>query len=330
MMRYQAHISLETEADNALAADAAHDAVALATDPAAHAAALADLGKALLRQGYHDAAEQHWRTALALDPGQSNAIKRLAALMLPRGGAAELLHLCDKAVAAGKANSRVLAAKALALANLGRIDEARAVSGWDRFFHQSSMPPPPGWESLAAFNAALATAMLVHPALRYDRYGSASSKTWRVDEPSTGGSPLVAALEAHIAQAVNGWIGMLEGTDHPWLAAMPQRRVLHSWCVLTDGVGHETWHVHQFGWLSGVYYVTVPDAIRAGDDKRGCIGFGLDEALAGRDAAAAYGIDVVRPEQGMLLLFPSHCYHRTWPHQSDERRIAFAFDVRAG
>lgn len=330
MLRFQAHISLETPQDDAAAAACAAEAADLATDSPSRAAALADLGKALRRCGRDAEAEQALRAALALEPDQKNAVKRLTALLFARGDAAAVLALSDRLIAAGGSNSRLLAAKALAHARLGQIDAARAVTGLDRFHHVAMLAPPPGWDTIAPFNAALAEAMLAHPALRYDRYGTASSETWRVDEPASGGSPLVAALQAQIASAVDAYIASLPATGHPWLSAMPERRILHSWCVITDGVGFETWHVHQFGWLSGVYYLTVPEVVRDGSDTGGCLGLGIDDALVGDDAAAAYGIDLLRPEPGMLTLFPSHSYHRTWPHRSNERRIAFAFDIRPG
>ena len=35
----------------------------------------------------------------------------------------------------------------------------------------------------------------------------------------------------------------------------------------------------------------------------------------------------VRPEEGLLLLFPSYFYHGTVPFEAAEPRISIAFDV---
>lgn len=330
MLRFQAHISLETPADDGAAAEAAREAAELAGDDSSRAAALADLGKALRRLDKEAEAEAVLREALSLDPDQKNAVKRLTALLFARGDDAGVLSLTDRLIAAGGGNSRLLAAKALAEARVGDVMAARQTTGLEHFHHVGRLAPPEGWNAIAAFNAALADAMLKHPALRFDRYGTASSQTWRVDEPASGGCPLVAALQRQIADAVDAYIAALPDIDHVWLRAMPERRLLHSWCVITDGIGYETWHVHQFGWLSGVYYITVPDGVAKGDDRGGCLGLGIDEDLVGPEAAAGYGVDLLRPAAGMLTLFPSHSYHRTWPHRSSDRRIAFAFDVRPG
>ena len=98
--------------------------------------------------------------------------------------------------------------------------------------------------------------------------------------------------------------------------------------LITGGDGFENWHLHPFAWLSGVYYVRVPDQIANGNSRNGCIAFGLPEDLAGKAGAEAYGQRLVRPQEGLMLTFPSHAYHRTYPHETAGKRICFAFDVR--
>ena len=97
--------------------------------------------------------------------------------------------------------------------------------------------------------------------------------------------------------------------------------------MITEGPGFEEWHVHQHGWLSGVYYVAVPEAVAHGDGEAGCLAFGLPDELIGKDAADAYGVEIARPRAGLSMLFPSHVYHRTFPHATRENRICLAFDL---
>jgi uncharacterized protein (TIGR02466 family) len=181
---------------------------------------------------------------------------------------------------------------------------------------------------MEAFNSALAEELLAHPALRYERYGTASELTWRIDAPATGEAPHVRALLAEIRAAIQSHLESIACADHPWLLSRPASAVLRSWCVITDGAGHESWHVHQFGWLSGVYYVRVPRSISCGAGPEGCLSFGLPPELAGEEAARAYDSKLVRPREGLLLAFPSHAYHRTFPHGTGEKRICVAFDLR--
>jgi hypothetical protein len=72
----------------------------------------------------------------------------------------------------------------------------------------------------------------------------------------------------------------------------------------------------------------VPESIAHGESEAGCIALGLPADLVGEYAAAAYGTGVVRPQSGLLLMFPSHTYHRTFPHGERDRRICVAFDLK--
>lgn len=325
----QAWLSLETADADGRALAAAQRAVDKAgSDALMLAAALATRAKAETRLGRRDAALETLRQALALDPHNKNACKRILALLLDAGRPDEAGAKVTALVAQGVAHARLFAADVLAHAQLGDLDSAGAALGLDRFFCAQPLPAPPGWDSIGAFNAALAEELLAHPGLRFERYGSASELTWRIDNPLMHETPLVRALLEQIRAELSQRIARLGASDHPWLRAMPADAVLRAWCVITDSTGYETWHVHQFGWLSGAYYVQVPAAIAEGEGDPGCIAFGLPEDLAGAEAAERFGARRLRPQQGLMATFPSHTYHRTFPHGCGERRICVAFDLR--
>ena len=323
----QARLALENEPDTRRAHAAAARAVERAPDEQLRAAALATLGKAQARLGDDAAAQAAFEAALVDNPQDKDACKRLIALHFRRERPEAALVLIDRLMAAGASHARLFAGRTLALARLGRVEDARAFENLAGFSLRRMLAPPAGWASLAAFNAALAEELVQHPALRYERYGTASTKTWRIDAPAASGSGLLAALYDRMQSVIMAFVAELAAVDHPWVRARPDEGVLHNWCVITDGVGHEEWHVHQFGWLSGVYYVAVPEAVSRGDGAAGGIGFGLPEDLVGEQAANAYGLDLVRPQAGLAMLFPSHAYHRTFQHGVPERRICLAFDV---
>jgi hypothetical protein len=304
--------------------------VPLLDDDVARAQFLADQGKALRRLGRLACARDTFERALTLDPANKDACKRIAALDLADGTPGDSIATLDRLATGGANHARLHAARALAEARAGRIEAARDTVAFDAFHHAGRLETPPGMPSLAAFNASLAAELLNHSNLRYDRYGSASEQTWRIDTPALGDAPMVRLLLDVIARAVEHYADSLAGSDHPWARQRPNTGILHCWCVMTDGTGYETWHVHQFGWLSGVYYVQIPDEVAHGDDAAGCIAFGLPEDVVGEATAAEYGVTVVRPEEGMLMLFPSHTYHRTYPHGADQRRICVAFDIWPG
>lgn len=327
MILVQAHLARETPEDNRRVVATVDRLLPLLEDDATHAQFLADQAKAYRRLGEPEVARSTLERALTLDCGNKDACKRLAALDLDQGRNDATIATLDRIAAYGASHARLHAARALAHAKAGRIDQSRASVAFDDLHFAGQLDTPPGWESLATFNAALAAELLGHPGLRYERYGTASEQTWRIDTPVTGDAPMMRLLLAQIAKAAERHALAIAGHDHPWARQRPEGGMLHCWCVMTDGTGYETWHVHQFGWMSGVYYVQIPPAVRSGDDEAGCIAFGLPEDVVGGGASSAYGTRIVRPEEGMLMLFPSHCYHRTFPHGAAERRICVAFDI---
>lgn len=328
LMLTRAFLAFETEADSARARDCAERALEMATTPQLRAAALADRAKAERRLALDRMARGTLETALGDDPHNKNACKRLAALDLEQRRAPQLLDWCKSLSGSGVGHARLYAARVLGEAACGDIDAARAFEGRDVLGHHELLPPPPGWDDLAAFNAALAVELTGHRNLRYERYGSASNYSWRIDALARPETPLVRLLLDHLAVHIRARVGRFDGIEHRWLADKPDQALLRAWCVITEGDGYEGWHVHQFGWLSGVYYVQIPDEIALGTGPGGCLGFGLPDDLPGFTAAAEFGTSMIRPQPGMMVTFPSHVFHRTYAHGGPGKRICIAFDVK--
>ncbi|NIR61459.1 MAG: hypothetical protein GWO02_19190, partial [Gammaproteobacteria bacterium] len=49
--------------------------------------------------------------------------------------------------------------------------------------------------------------------------------------------------------------------DHPYLARRPSGWSLSAWGVVLSRQGHQFPHTHPSGWVSGVYYVRVPETV---------------------------------------------------------------------
>ena len=322
------YLSRENNINDALALDAANAAFGLSDDDQQRAAALAARGKCEKRLGQIDQAKATLHQALNLDPHNKDACKRLAAILLDEQQPEALIAWTDGLLAQGVAHARLFGARVLAFAQTGDIEAARSAEGFESLHCEDRLAPPPGWDTIEAFNAALAEELVNHPGMRYERYGSASELTWRIENPARPDTPLFKALIAQIVKTLGSHISALQGNDHIWTGACPENAYLRNWCVITESTGFETWHVHQFGWLSGVYYVQIPDTIANGNDRNGCLAFGLPEELVGADVSEQFGQHVVRPQSGLLLTFPSHTYHRTYAHGTGEKRICVAFDLR--
>jgi uncharacterized protein (TIGR02466 family) len=100
-------------------------------------------------------------------------------------------------------------------------------------------------------------------------------------------------------------------------------RISGSWSVRLTPGGHHVDHLHHSGWISSAFYVSLPASVRAEGDE-GSLRFGHP----GTDTKPALEAEFrVKPQPGLLVLFPSYMWHGTESFGGDEPRLTIAFDV---
>ena len=174
-----------------------------------------------------------------------------------------------------------------------------------------------------AFNAGLAVFLRgqhksnAHPLDQHLPHGTQTGRgLLGVDEPVI--KHFLAAMDV----AVRDYVGRLRDPD-----PMGARRAKHSrynalWSVrLTDG-GYQPNHVHDRGWISSAYFVSIMPGERPKDPRAGWLKFGE----ANRAPAGCWPEKFVEPHPGMLVLFPSYMWHGTVPFEGAER-LSMAFDM---
>ncbi len=322
-----AYFARNEAGDTLMALQVAERALSLELNETQKSYLLAELAKAHLRRNDTEKALSFLRKALELDISNVAAFKRLAMELFRQNKPLQVIKLTDDLKQNGIGHSRLLAARTMAFAASGDYKSAQQLACYASFIYEGLIETPAGWSDLATFNAALVSEINTNSSIRFERYGTASEKTWRVEHPATGTTPAVRALLAEIASLAERHAGTCAKHDHFWTDVRPQSAILRSWCVITEGHGYEQWHMHPQGWMSGGYYVEVPDAVTNGDGEAGCLAFGLPSGLIGEVAAHNFGQTLVRPKPGLLTLFPSHVYHRTFPHNAEGRRMCIAFDI---
>ena len=111
--------------------------------------------------------------------------------------------------------------------------------------------------------------------------------------------------------------------DCVFIRSFPKNISLTGWFVRLLKGGHQTEHIHPSGWLSGVFYLQVPDF---SNQEEGSIEFGLwgqNYPILNK----SYPKKRYYPKNGDIVLFPSSLFHRTIPFHSDEERMCIAFDL---
>lgn len=289
-----------------------------------HAGFLMNLGAVHDAAGHGDAAAGCYARAIAAAPTYPDPYYNLGALHLRRGDPEQAIAVFDRCMAAIGREFHALAYKAHALLDAGRVPESDALLDHGRYVRQHAFEPPPPFGDLDAFNADLAEHVRKHPSLRANVLSTVNgAHTGEIVDPPTG--PMVA-LKPIIEQAVAAYRAALpDDPTHPMVRWAPRRWRLTGWGVVMRDGGHERSHIHPNGWLSGVLYVALPDAVAAGTDHAGWLRFGQPTPQLG--ARAAPRLRDYRPEYGRITLFPSYFYHGTVPFRSEAPRICISFDV---
>jgi uncharacterized protein (TIGR02466 family) len=106
-----------------------------------------------------------------------------------------------------------------------------------------------------------------------------------------------------------------------------QQYELESWINLHERGGFNFLHVHEGAYLSGCLYLSVPPGsgnLIFRDPRPGVLHGYLKGAVAN-----GYRDISLRPECGLLVLFPPWLEHFVEPHGSDAPRTAIAFNAIA-
>jgi len=140
--------------------------------------------------------------------------------------------------------------------------------------------------------------------------------------------PIIQTLRQQLEKCVSRYIASLpDDADHPLLSRKSQAfRFAGSWSVRLTKDGFHVNHVHPAGWISSAFYVQVPDSVRDTDEAHeGWIKFGESGLGLGADREEIRKI--IKPEPGLLALFPSYVWHGTVPFTDDGVRMTTPFDV---
>ena len=288
-------------------------------------AVLTGLGKALQDAGRLSEAAAALVRAIDTDPDDPEATSSLADLLVQREEAADAVAACDAFLARHPGSTSVLAAKSVALNECGDAEAVRRLVDFGRFVIPIRKERAPGFRSLDAFNTALVEYVKNHPSLIVSPASHATRLGKHTADLTAKPKGPVAPFEKMIASAVDDYVRRLgDDAAHPFVAHRPRKWHLAVWAIVLEGEGYQVSHIHRAAWLSGVYYAQVPDVVER-EDQAGWIEFG--EPGPEYHWSAAPETRRIKPEPGLMVLFPSYVFHRTIPFESDQTRVSVAFDV---
>lgn len=300
---------------------------ALALDPG-NAAAYSKLGVALTGLGRHDDAIAAHARAIELDGNVAAYHEALGDTNADRG---DFASAADSYFAAHRRNPRrssILGSLTVALNETADPDVDRLVD-YDRYVTTRLIEPPPGFDCIEAFNDALHEELKVqHVPRPYPIGQTMRGGTQNKGHLFRGATGLVQVVQDRIADALRDYIrGLERDPDHPFLRyANENFRFTGAWSTILSESGYDESHIHNDGWISGVYYVKTPDIDESRwEDGEGCIQFGRPPAAFASERNSARRR--IRPRSGMAVFFPSYYWHGVEPFSQKGVRHSIAFDV---
>jgi len=295
-----------------------------------------NLGNALQQQGDFAAATAAHERALALAPEETKYWLNLGVARFSLGETAAALEAFEACLRLAPFDRRAIAYRTAALAELGKLDADAALAEHRRWLTPLQLETPPGWDSIEALNRQLAKDLMAHRSLRWEPVGTATTGGADILLLLQHPTPAITAFAQTLRAAIDRYLaGLPVEPGHPFLDRRIQDYALDIWGTVLKAQGHQSAHIHPTGWMSGVYYVQMPESLGAGGqglddspgaDHSGWIEFGRppDSFRLTREPP----VELVRPKEGLALFFPSYLYHRTIPFEGPTPRISIAFDVR--
>jgi tetratricopeptide (TPR) repeat protein len=300
---------------------------ALALD-AENAEAHSELGCLYTKQKKFDEAVAEHQEAIRLDRQNPFYREEWGNTLSIAGDFKLAVSVYQKAHELHPRRSSILGALTIAMNETGdaRVSEIIDI---DEFLTTRFIEVPDGFDDLDAFNEALHAELEAmhtdHPEPPGQTMKGGTQIPGSLFTSPTG---LTAVLKEKISKALSEYINSLEkDPDHPFFRYLnPDFRFTGAWSTILHGSGYDASHIHNEGWISGVYYIKVPDLPedrwQAGE---GCLQIGEPPRRFVSERNKAQHL--IRPIPGMAVFFPSYYWHGVRPYEKEAIRHSMSFDV---
>src|SRR5947207_160654 len=264
--------------------------------------------------------------ALRLLPANAAARSVVAAAQLGIGDARGALQHCETLLTNSPDDQYLIALQTTAWRLLGD-DRYAQLCAYRSLVFPLQLEAPPPWPDMVSFLADLRVSLnrLHNPHGHALLFQSLRHGTETTQDLSRSADPVIQALFESFAAPIGRYLERIgHGADPLRRRNNGRWRFNGSWSVRLHTSGFHTNHVHPRGWISSACYIELPDGMSDPRSEEGVLTFGQPSLVTTPALSADYS---VRPEVGLLVLFPLSCWHGTLPFHSDQARLTVAFDA---
>jgi tetratricopeptide (TPR) repeat protein len=264
--------------------------------------------------------------ALRIVPTNAAARKLLVAAQLGVGNARTGLAECEALLASTPDDQYLIALQTTAWRLLGDARYAQLCAYPNLVVPQQLETPPP-WQDLSGFLADLTVSLkrLHDPQGHALLFQSLRNGTETTQDLSRSTDPPIQALFAAFAAPIRHYLEHIgHGSDPLRRRNQGRWRFNGAWSVRLHSSGYHANHTHPRGWISSACYIELPDCMSGDRSEEGVLTFGEPGIATTPKLGTEYS---VKPQVGMLVLFPSYFWHGTVPFRSNQARLTVAFDA---
>jgi len=264
--------------------------------------------------------------ALSVVPANPAARTLRAAARLGVGEAAAALADCEALLINNPDDQYLIALQTTAWRLLGDARYAQ-LCDYPHLVVPRQLEAPAPWRDLPGFLADLVVSLnrLHDPKGHALLFQSLRHGTETTQDLSRSTDPAIQALFTAFASTIRHYLEHIgHGSDPLRRRNQGRWRFNGAWSVRLHSSGYHANHTHPRGWISSACYIELPDCMSDGQSEEGILTFGEPGIATSPKLGAEYS---VKPQVGMLVLFPSHFWHGTVPFRSRQPRLTVAFDA---
>lgn len=263
---------------------------------------------------------------LQVAPDDRGARVEIGNASLATGNARIALQMAEALHQSDPTDGRALAMKADALRMLGD-QRYRDLLDYRSLVRAEQIDVPDGWSDLDAYLSELVEDLGRVHTLRAHPIGNSLREGSQIQlDPPQSSFASIRAFPQAIDGPIRRYMQALGGGPDPMRRRNTGKyRISGSWTVRLRPHGFHVNHYHPEGWISSACYLHLPPAVaRRGGE--GWLKFG-EPAFPTRPALEPEYF--LKPEPGLLALFPSYMWHGTVPFSGApaDTRMTIAFDV---
>ncbi len=286
-----------------------------------------NVGNTLDELGRHGESIAHYSKALERRPGLVEGRYYRARALTAVGRAEEAMADVKHCLALDAGNQRALALQGVLFAELGQHEEAHRIFDYDRQVRAFKPETPAGFSDRKEFLSAIVDHIRNGIKLDFEPMGASTRGGWHSHDILTEPHEAIAALKSLLQGVFHSYLSELTlEPGHPFLRQKHSNVRIAAQAQILESQGFLLSHIHPSGWVSGAFYLAIPDVVEAGEGDPGWIEFGRPTAEI--KSRAELETRRYKPEEGMAILFPSYFFHGTRPFQSDQPRISLGMDLK--